>query len=349
MNQPIDTLPCPSTYTRLILRRWPRQAAALLKGSGLAADTLPSQATISVTQQLQVFGNVMRLAGRADWALDFGRQLNTNSHGPLGFAAISAPTLGEGFDVLGRFARIRAPFLNFANVETERHLILQFDTSIYPLGDLEIPMIEILQQIACAYSDAVLGDSVCDTVLFFKHSPRGRAARYARFLRAKCVFNADFNGMALPASLKALPCPLHDESIYRTSLLRCREALDAVLSPDDVVARAGHWLAAHFDQIATHRKATSLPHLEQLASVLCMTPRTLIRQLAERGARFSELRAAQQREMACKMLDDASYKVNEIGFLLGYDDAANFGRAFRRMTGLSPSQFRRRDRYQSAK
>lgn len=51
----------------------------------------------------------MALANRADWALAFGQQLNINSHGPLGFGALSAPTLRDGLDMLGHFARIRAP------------------------------------------------------------------------------------------------------------------------------------------------------------------------------------------------------------------------------------------------
>ena len=49
-----------------------------------------------------------------------------------------------------------------------------------------------------------------------------------------------------------------------------------------------------------------------------------------------------ERDLACQLLNDARYSVNEIGTLLGYGDAANFGRAFRRMTGISPGQYRRR-------
>ena len=44
------------------------------------------------------------------------------------------------------------------------------------------------------------------------------------------------------------------------------------------------------------------------------------------------------------MLDDASYTVSEIGYLLGYGDPANFGRAFKRLAGQSPGEYRRRAR-----
>jgi AraC-like DNA-binding protein len=117
-----------------------------------------------------------------------------------------------------------------------------------------------------------------------------------------------------------------------------------VLGERDVVARASHWLAAHFEHIATQRKFTSLPRLEQLADAWGVTTRTVIRRLAEHGVRFGELRAAQQLEMARRMLDDARYTISEIGHLLGYGDPANFGRAFKRMSGQSPSEYRRRAR-----
>jgi hypothetical protein len=35
--------------------------------------------------------------------------------------------------------------------------VLRFDTSKYPLGELEVPLVEILQQIALSYVRAVLG------------------------------------------------------------------------------------------------------------------------------------------------------------------------------------------------
>jgi AraC-like DNA-binding protein len=343
MAHPSDSLPCPSTYTRLLLQRWPTATERLLAGTGLSPELL-HHGLITVSQQLQVLRNALALAARADWALDFGRQLNINSHGPLGFAAMSAPTLGEGIGTLAAFARIRGPYVAYSAVEQDRQLILRYDTSAYPLGDLDVALVEILQQIALSYTRAVLGEGDSEATLYFAYAARGHAGRYREAFGTRCEFAAGFNGLALPVALKALPCPLHDEKIYRSSLSRCREALAGVLAEGDVVARATHWLAAHFEHISTHQKFTSLPRLEQLAGAWGVTPRTVIRRLAERGMRFGDLRAAQQLEMARRMLDDASYTVSEIGHRLGYGDAANFGRAFKRLTGQSPGQYRRRAR-----
>jgi len=344
MKTSIGTLPTPSTYTRLLLRRWPDQAKVLLAQTGLAAETLARTPHITAAQQLHVFRNAMQLNERPDWALEFGRQLDVHSHGPVGFAALSAPTLGEGLEVLSRFARIRAPYLNVESLRTDQHLILKVDTSFYPLESLELPFIEILLQVASSFAEAVLGQSAVDTVLWIAQPPPPHAALYPQYFHARYEFNAAFNGVLLPASLRALPCPLHDEKTYHAALARCREALDAVLSPDDVVARASHWLAAHFDQVAARGHGAGQPRLEQLATALHLSPRTLIRQLADGGTSYTELREAQQLAIARRLLTDARYSVTEIGALLGYADAANFGRAFRRMAGVSPGQYRRGQR-----
>ena len=101
MEHPTDSLPCPSTYSRLLLQRWPTATERLLAGTGLSPELLVHHGVITVSQQLRVLRNARTLAAREDWALDFGRQLNINSHGPLGFASISAPTLGAGIETLG--------------------------------------------------------------------------------------------------------------------------------------------------------------------------------------------------------------------------------------------------------
>lgn len=140
MNNPIAALPTPSTYTRLLLRRWPHEAGSLLAGTGLAAETLAHTAQISVAQQLQVFRNAMQLSGRPDWALEFGRQLDIHSHGPLGFAALSAPTLGEGLDVLSQYVAFK-----YAKGRKTQRVQVQLQWAKVALSHAQV-----VQQISCA-------------------------------------------------------------------------------------------------------------------------------------------------------------------------------------------------------
>jgi len=68
--------------------------------------------------------------------------------------------------------------------------------------------------------------------------------------------------------------------------------------------------------------------------------RTLQRRLGESGLSYHELIDRVRFEAALPMLEDPRMKLSEIASRLGYSDAANFTRAFRRWTATSPSEFR---------
>jgi AraC-like DNA-binding protein len=78
-----------------------------------------------------------------------------------------------------------------------------------------------------------------------------------------------------------------------------------------------------------------------LASAAGTSVRSLQRRLAEAELSFSELLEEARFETAQRLLHDPSRKVIAISAELGYTDSANFTRAFRRWTGLSPRDFRR--------
>lgn len=80
------------------------------------------------------------------------------------------------------------------------------------------------------------------------------------------------------------------------------------------------------------------------AMTVGMSVRTLQRRLADMGVSYSDLVDEVRLASALTLIDDRSIKLSEIARRLGYADAANFDRAFKRWTGLSPSQARAFDR-----
>lgn len=84
--------------------------------------------------------------------------------------------------------------------------------------------------------------------------------------------------------------------------------------------------------------------IESAAMIVGMSVRTLQRRLAETGVSYSELVDEVRLASALILIDDRSIKLCEVARKLGYADAANFDRAFKRWTGFSPSQVRAFDR-----
>lgn len=88
------------------------------------------------------------------------------------------------------------------------------------------------------------------------------------------------------------------------------------------------------------RLAGQAPAMPEIARELNMSARTLQRRLAAEGAGFQQLLDAVRREMARQYLTVPSLDLNEIAYLLGYEEASSFHRAFHQWEGTSPGQWR---------
>lgn len=82
------------------------------------------------------------------------------------------------------------------------------------------------------------------------------------------------------------------------------------------------------------------PDLQRIAESTGMSERTLQRRLTEAGVSYSRLVDEARLTAASRYLSDPQVKVIDVAMELGFSDAANFTRAFRRWTGVAPSQFR---------
>ncbi len=80
--------------------------------------------------------------------------------------------------------------------------------------------------------------------------------------------------------------------------------------------------------------------LARLAHALCTSPRTLQRQLARDGHRFSHLLAQARLNHAARGLTQSEAALAEVGYLSGYADQPHFTRQFHAHTGLTPAQYR---------
>jgi AraC-like DNA-binding protein len=78
-----------------------------------------------------------------------------------------------------------------------------------------------------------------------------------------------------------------------------------------------------------------------IADAFHMSPRTLQRRLEGEGTALTDVVARARRELAERLLSDASLPLAEVAARCGFSELATFSRAFKRWTGKPPGQWRR--------
>lgn len=166
----------------------------------------------------------------------------------------------------------------------------------------------------------------------FAHAPQFEPARYAALYQLPLLFEQAHTevGFSGPALHQALPG--HDARRQAYLQSQAERYEQAVLAEGDVPRRAAILLM--------QRLAFGQPDAAEIAAQLHMSLRTLQRRLREEGSSWSQVADAARRDVACQELRQSTRPVSEIALLTGFSDTRAFLRAFRRWTGLTPTQYR---------
>lgn len=78
---------------------------------------------------------------------------------------------------------------------------------------------------------------------------------------------------------------------------------------------------------------------ESVASNFNISPRSLQRRLKEEGITYLQIVEEVRKTLALHYLSHEYYQVKDIAFILGYNEQSAFVRAFKRWTGLPPTQY----------
>ena len=330
-----DRLPLPATYFELVLRQFATTQFLrdeLLAGTGVSPAQLSEPgAEVTLGQVAQLSRNVSRLRP-GGWALSIGASFHAAAHGPMGFAAVSAPTLGDALELVARFVHVRIPS-HRGETElrgSEYRIALIEQTAL--LEEERIPLVETILLSIQALVESVLARPFSDGRFELGYPAPAWAYRYREAFHSEVHFDAPRSALVLPVVLCALSSPLADPVSYAAALPTL-EALARRLNGLDVTA-------ARLEQILVQGGDAPVP-VADAARRLGLSRRTLVRRLQGAGTSYRELVDAHRRRRAEALLREGTHTVAEVGHRLGYEDAANFGRACRRWFGVTPSQLRR--------
>lgn len=314
-----------------LLRGWNVGAEALLEGTGLTESGLAApEATLDVPAAVRLVQRARALAGEPALGFLAGLQMRVSAHGYLGFAAMTARTARDALDLAVRFAPLRTDALTLAYGEEGGRAWFEVRerADFGPARDAVIPALLVgIWRIGEALTEQTLR-GVAE--LAFPEPPYFEKLR--GFLANEVRFGAPANRLLFDADVLDLPLMGYDPAAHRLAVRQCEEALALHVRGGPLLLRVRHLLVGEDGRFRT---------AGEVARAAGLSERTLKRRLAECGASYSALLEEARRERATRLLASDALSVEEVADRLGYSDAANFTRAFRRWTGAAPRAWRR--------
>lgn len=331
-----------SSYVLIYLRASPHSRDALLAGTGLTEADLLATDYLDYDVMARLYRNVEALGAEPGWAARTGVQLNISTHGPLAFAALSAPTLGAALHVMAELHPVRTTTIAATEaLEGQRYVFELHDLT----GDKDFAEFttEAILRVMQALIETITGHPAGDNMrLSFSYPEPDYGDVLREIYQVPLEFDAPRTAVTIPASWLHIPSPLHDEGSFRQNCAKCREIMARLSPAADTAQQVRNVLASHFEQARlAQAEQPAPPSLEAIAERLHVTPRTLIRRLKAGDTSYRALLDAARLDCAAALLDDPRLTVSEVGERLGYSDPANFGRAFRKLTGTTPAAWRR--------
>ena len=322
-----------ASYFSVILREHGAtdgKRSALLDQTGLTEDLLGPGAEITLGQQLQQLRNGVRLL-EPSWALATGARLHAAAHGPVGFAAVSAPCLQKTLEIMARFSHLRAPHFRMRAQMEGREVRLIAEDRVALTEVERRALLDMVMLSTQAMIESVLGRPMYEARVEMPGDAPEHLTSYRDAFHAPVHFGCRDAAIVIPLTWLSVASPFADARMCDGMLGRLHARASRLDGDMMLAARVERLLAERGLKLG----------MRTVARLLGMSGRTLARRLASQDTSYQALLNEATKSRAVVLLRDPDLTVAEVAFALGYEDAANFGRAFRRWFQCSPGAYRR--------
>jgi AraC-like DNA-binding protein len=314
------------------------RASAVLRRAGLPQRLFDQPRALLTTEELfALWRAVGEVSTNPAIGLLLGTESKTERFQPMGLAALSTENLGSAVQQMARYKQLTCPEEILQQMDNEEWSI-QFR---WLLADEVEPQVLIDCCFAWVLSIARHGTGTHLSPLRLQFvQPRAHVKTIERHFGCPVVCGASRNAIVFRAT-----------DAQRPFVTRNAELL-AMLAPqfdEELKQQNGEENFAERVRGAIQQKLTGRrPGIEDIADALHISSRTLQRRLQDAGSSFQRVLEEARHQLARHYLNDSVLELNEAAYLLGYEDASSFVRAFRTWEGTPPARWREQQRAKAA-
>ncbi len=304
--------------------------AVVLRQAGLPLGLFDQEKILVTTDEMfALYRGISEISRDPAIGIKLGTEERVERYDPIAIAALYTRSFRDALQRLARYKQLTCPE-EIHVVERGDECVVQF---IWLLADQEEPslLIDACFAWVVAIGRRGTGLPVNPKRIEFQRAEMHRKMHEAHF-RCPVKFKAKHNVLVFSKADVDRPFLTHNADL----LAMVAPQLEAELTQQLAQKTVGEQVKGILKKLLAGQR----PALQDVARELRMSTRTLQRRLTDEDATFQQLMEDARRELAQHYLLHSSLELNQTAYLLGYEDANSFFRAFHNWEGTSPGEWR---------
>jgi AraC-like DNA-binding protein len=306
--------------------------ALVLRQAGLPPGLFDQEKILVSTEEFfALYRGLAQASGDPAIGLKLGTEDRVERYDPIALAAVSARSLRDALERLARYKHLTCPE---ALDLTERGDECRVQFRWLLAEETEPPvLVDLCFAAVVRIAHRGTGALVVPKRVEFRGAPRNREMYEAHF-RCPARFDGRRNTIVFRKADVDRHFITHNADLFAAVAPQLEAELAQALASEAI----GEQVKGVLKRLLAGRR----PGIGDVARELRLSSRTLQRRLTEAGVTFQQLTQEARRELARHYLLHSSLELNQTAYLLGYDDAHSFFRAFHDWEGTSPGAWRAR-------
>ena len=303
---------------------------AVFEKAGLTVSTSSDPLKrITEVEIARLFKVAVDVTGDPCFGLAVGERMQPGNLHALGFGLLSSSSLRDFYDRVCNYYRVVSQSADFRSLDVDGQSILTAsnvgENVCYETQDAWVTM--MVRFLRFLYQKPL--DPLW--IELARPEPDGGAEPFTSYFNCEVRFGCGEPRIALDSRLMDQPLPgaSPDMAQYNDQIvIQYLEQMDK----NDVVNRVRRYIIEDLASGTLSKQA--------VADKMHMSARNLQLKLAGENTTFQDTLDSTRKSLATGYMQQSHLSITEIAYLLGFSDASNFTRAFRRWYGLSPRDYR---------
>jgi len=325
----------PVVYVRQLLAALSEQgvtAQQLLEGTDLSPEDINKYGSfITHAQQMQIQVNGAHMASASNIGLLMAEKYRAQDLGIYGLVIQTSINFHQATINAARFIPLAAGYseTDLTITDTEYRLRVR-DCQTLP-GTHRM----IIDEIICGYHSVfshLVDQPIVPLRVTVDYPKPEHPECYRDFFGCSVQFSAEHSEIIYPRAYGGLPFKYYDKEANEACTLRCESLLERLREAEDIMADR---VRKNLLQLNSNRR-----NAEEVAKRLHISARHLRRMLHEEGSSFQEVLDEVRYALAKNYLTQTQLSIDQVAPLMGYSETSNFRRAFKKWSGVSPTEYR---------